>query len=197
MTRQNCAFTKICLALWGGFWYSNRVLRIGRLIQGTYRLPAWRSASNRSYHRVWVASDESVRARILETYQKGTAFVQFRLLCCISKGILTHLIRCIGGGAMFPCAKSEINQQRERQRKKDDEQINEVYSLAGCPAGRCGDGRAPWRRSWNLYGFQWRYVDIKWCHDNRRVNEERHADHPRRNRGNGHNGVRYGLQGGR
>ena len=29
ITRQNCAFTKIRLALWGGFWYSNRVLRIG------------------------------------------------------------------------------------------------------------------------------------------------------------------------
>ena len=26
-------FSKIRLALWGGFWYSNRVLRIGRLIQ--------------------------------------------------------------------------------------------------------------------------------------------------------------------
>ena len=27
---------------------------------------------------------------------------------------------------MFPCAKSEINQQRERQRKKDDEQIDKI-----------------------------------------------------------------------
>ena len=45
---------------------------------------------------------------------------------------------------MFPCAKSEINQQRERQRKKDDEQINEVYSLAGGFAGWLGDIRAPW-----------------------------------------------------
>ena len=29
ITRQNCAFTKIRLAPWGRFWYSNGVLRIG------------------------------------------------------------------------------------------------------------------------------------------------------------------------
>ena len=41
ITRQNCAFTKIRLAPWGGFWYSNCVRRIGQLIQGTDILPAW------------------------------------------------------------------------------------------------------------------------------------------------------------
>ena len=56
--------------------------------------------SNRSRHCVWVASGESVGNLNLVTHQEGTAYVQYCLLRCFTKGQsyaphLTHRGRCL------------------------------------------------------------------------------------------------------